>query len=155
MYEGENGVRECVGENGVRGNSLKGYTKRSGRNPGHSPGVYGHRATVCKTVPCYNSTNGEVLPYRQPYCSDIPRASPPVTTATLSIAFQTNLPASLLSHDRVLRLLVRLHSHYLLRLLPALQSSCFFSDSPYRLSRRLYSVGVTPHTFLNARTKLL
>lgn len=28
-------------------------------------------------------------------------------------------------------------------------------DKPYWLSRLLYSVGVTPHTFLNARTKLL
>ena len=28
-------------------------------------------------------------------------------------------------------------------------------DKPYCSSRLLYSVGVTPHTFLNARTKLL
>ena len=28
----------CMLEVGVRGNSLQGYTKRSGRSPGHSPG---------------------------------------------------------------------------------------------------------------------
>ena len=33
--------------------SLEGCTKRSGRNPGHSPGVRRMRRTVCKTVPCY------------------------------------------------------------------------------------------------------
>ena len=51
-------------EVGVRGNSLEGYTKRSGRNPGHSPGVYGHRATVWKTVPCI---------YAYPYVSQMAR----------------------------------------------------------------------------------
>ena len=37
----------------MRGDSLEGYTKLSGRNPGHSPGVRSMRRTVCKTVPCY------------------------------------------------------------------------------------------------------
>ena len=31
--------------------SLEGCTKRSGRNPGHSPGVRRMGRTVCKTVP--------------------------------------------------------------------------------------------------------
>ena len=31
--------------------SLEGCTKRSGRNPGHSPGIMCDRKTVCKTVP--------------------------------------------------------------------------------------------------------
>ena len=35
-------------------------------------------------------SDGEVLPYRQPYCTDIPRASPPVTNAALSTAFQAD-----------------------------------------------------------------
>ena len=32
--------------------SLEGCTKRSGLNPGHSPGVRRMGRTVCKTVPC-------------------------------------------------------------------------------------------------------
>ena len=39
------------------------------------------------TTPCRIFTKGEVLPYRQVSYNDIPRASPPATTATLSTAF--------------------------------------------------------------------
>ena len=64
-------LSEAVVNCHVRGNSLEGYTKRSGRNPGHSPGSPSSRATVCKTVPCYTSDNDEVLPSRQPYGHDL------------------------------------------------------------------------------------
>ena len=40
------------------------------------------------TTPFRIFTKGEVLPSRQAFSTDIPRASPPVTTASLSIAFQ-------------------------------------------------------------------
>ena len=42
------------------------------------------------------------------------------------------------------------------KLVPRLDESSNLSSSTFdtQLSRRLYSVGVTPHTFLNARTKL-
>ena len=59
------------------GGSLEGYTKRSGRNPGHSPGSISSRATVCKTVPCYVATDGEVLPYRQPHGHDLSEGCAP------------------------------------------------------------------------------
>ena len=39
------------------------------------------------TTPCRIFTKGEVLPFRQVSYNDIPRASPPATTATLSTAF--------------------------------------------------------------------
>ena len=47
--------------------------------------------TVCKTVPCLCRNAGIqrlVLPYMQAFGTDQPRASPPVTTASLSTAFQ-------------------------------------------------------------------
>ena len=43
------------------------------------------------TMPCRIYTKGEVLPYRQPFGADIPRASPPVKTALLSTALQAGL----------------------------------------------------------------
>ena len=42
------------------------------------------------TTPCRIFTKGEVLPYRQVSYNDIPRASPPATTATLSTALQAD-----------------------------------------------------------------
>ena len=71
--------------------SLEGCTKRSGRNPGLSPGIMYDRKTVCKTVPCYVATDGEVLPYRQPHRRISPRAAPPVKNAPLSTALQAGL----------------------------------------------------------------
>ena len=47
-----------------------------------------HRKTT--TTPYRIFTKGEVLPYRQPFGADIPRASPPVKTATLSTALQAD-----------------------------------------------------------------
>ena len=56
----------CMLEVGVRGNSLQGYTKRSGRSPGHSPGFQlAGQLSVRQYLVLTN--NGEVLPYRQPH----------------------------------------------------------------------------------------
>ena len=58
---GENGVGGCVGENGVRGNSLEGYTERSGRNPGHSPGAQAAGRLAERQYLAMTITDGEVL----------------------------------------------------------------------------------------------
>ena len=71
--------------------SLHGCTKRSVRNPGRSPGGINTVATVCKTVPRHQRRCNKVTRYCLPGSrirTTSPRASPPVTTASLSIAFQ-------------------------------------------------------------------
>ena len=52
------------------GDSLKGYTKRSGRNRGRSPRIVVRiqlpgRQYLVTLLPCYISADGEVLSYRQ------------------------------------------------------------------------------------------
>ena len=73
--------------------SLEGCTKRSGRNPGHSPGIMCDRKTVCKTVPCYVATDGEVLPYRQLHRHISPRAAPPCSSPSGQIASESERSA--------------------------------------------------------------
>ena len=83
--------------------SLEGCTKRSVRNPGRSPGVNvaeqlpGRQYLASiefrtlhhhETAPCCVFAYDEVLPARQPYRHFLPRTSSPVTTASLSTAFQ-------------------------------------------------------------------
>ena len=77
--------------------SLEGCTKRSSRNPGHSPGSYmtGQLSGRQYLVNERSRTYSKVLPSRQLHCSDLPRASPPVTTASLSTAFQAGRTPSL------------------------------------------------------------
>ena len=72
----------------MRGNSLQGYTKRSGRSPGHSPGF--QLAGQLSVRQYLVITNMMARYYLTGSCmgTTYPRASPPVTTASLSTALQ-------------------------------------------------------------------
>ena len=68
--------------------SLEGCTKRSGRNPGQSPGTQMAGQLSGRQYLVISLLGGEVLPSRQLFYIDMPRTKSSVTTALLSTAFQ-------------------------------------------------------------------